>query len=95
MNSSSISLKRIAALAQKEVQHIQRDPFTLIVAFVLPLIIVLIFGFAIEFNLSDIPTGFIDFDKKSAHCRRRQIRVGGADRRTRTLAPGWINSIGS
>lgn len=66
MSQDAISATRIKALALKEFRHIRRDPFTLAMAFVLPFIIVFIFGFAIEFNLSSIPTAFVDFDKKPA-----------------------------
>jgi len=54
--------RRALAIAEKEVFHITRDKFTLAMALVLPLIVVSIFGLAIEFNLSDISTGFIDND---------------------------------
>lgn len=60
----SLALKRVTAIAKKEFRHVRRDPFTLVMAFILPFIIVLIFGYAIEFNLSEIPTAFVDFDKK-------------------------------
>ncbi len=60
----SLSSRRIYAIAKKEIFHIQRDPFTLIMALILPVIIVFLFGFAIEFNLSNISTAFVDYDKK-------------------------------
>ncbi len=55
--------QRAYAIAKKEVAHITRDKFTLSMALVLPLIVVTIFGVAIEFNLNDISTSFLDLDK--------------------------------
>jgi len=57
---------RTRAIAVKEVAHITRDKFTLAMALVLPILIVTIFGLAIEFNLTDIPTGFLDYDKSQS-----------------------------
>ena len=51
------SLKRALSIAKKEKFHILRDPFTLAMATVLPVLLVLIFGLAIEFNVKDIGLG--------------------------------------
>ncbi|MGZ6442190.1 MAG: ABC transporter permease [Pseudobdellovibrionaceae bacterium] len=55
--------RRARAMALKEVAHILRDKFTLIMALVLPVVIVSIFGLAIEFNLNQLPTIYLDSDK--------------------------------
>lgn len=55
--------RRIWSIARKEIYHIGRDKFTLILALVLPVIVVLIFGFAIDFDLKKIPTAYLDSDK--------------------------------
>ncbi|QDK37694.1 ABC transporter permease [Bdellovibrio sp. NC01] len=57
MNSS------IFAIAQKEVFHIVRDPFTLAMALGMPVVMVLFFGLAIEFNLDKIPIAVFDANK--------------------------------
>ena len=44
------SWRRALAIFSKEFKHIMRDPFTLIMALLLPLTIVLILGNSIEFN---------------------------------------------
>jgi ABC-2 type transport system permease protein len=54
--------KRVQAIARKEVYHISRDPFTLALALLLPVIMVTIFGFAIEFNVQRIPISVYDGD---------------------------------
>ncbi|MBO9667197.1 MAG: ABC transporter permease [Bdellovibrio sp.] len=51
------------AIAKKEVFHIVRDPFTLALALGMPVIMVLFFGFAIEFNLDRIPLAIFDGSK--------------------------------
>jgi len=45
------SVRRIAAVTRKEIWHIWRDPFTLGMALVLPMILVVIFGIAIDFDV--------------------------------------------
>ena len=54
---------RALAIAKKEKYHILRDPFTLTVATILPVVLVLIFGLAIEFNVKDINLTVHDSDK--------------------------------
>ena len=49
----SFSPARAAAIFAKEFKHILRDPFTLVMAILLPLAIVLILGNSIEFNISN------------------------------------------
>lgn len=61
-----LSQRRIFAIFKKEVRHIIRDPFTLIIALILPVIMVLMFGTAIEFNVREVPTAYLDQDKTQA-----------------------------
>lgn len=60
------SIRRARAIARKEVFHILRDPFTLAMAVVLPVIMVSVFGLAIEFNVKDIPLSVYDTDQTQA-----------------------------
>ncbi len=53
----------ILAVAKKEVFHIVRDPFTLAMALGMPVVMVLFFGLAIEFNLDRIPIAVFDGSK--------------------------------
>lgn len=53
---------RAAAVARKEVYHVLRDPFTLMLALGLPVFMVFVFGFAIEFNVKDIHVAMFDAD---------------------------------
>ncbi|WP_413557115.1 ABC transporter permease [Bdellovibrio sp. HCB209] len=53
----------IWAVARKEVYQIVRDPFTMAVAIIMPIVMVLFFGFAIEFNMDKIPLAVYDGSK--------------------------------
>lgn len=57
------NLKRALSIAKKEKFHILRDPFTLTMATILPVLLVLIFGLAIEFNVKDIGLTVHDSDR--------------------------------
>jgi len=60
------SWQRTLAIFSKEFKHILRDPFTLIMALILPLLIVLILGSSIEFNIKSIDLAYVDTDKTIA-----------------------------
>lgn len=59
---------RIIAMAQKEIIQILRDPRALALAFVLPMILLFLFGYAITLDIKNIPFGVLDYDKSvSSH----------------------------
>ncbi|MBX7134835.1 MAG: ABC transporter permease [Fimbriimonadaceae bacterium] len=51
------------AILRKEIVHIRRDPTTLVFALMIPLIQLVLFGFAIDFDVRYIPTVVADFDR--------------------------------
>ncbi len=57
---------RARAVAKKEMFHILRDPFTLALALLLPVMMVTIFGLAIEFNVQNIHISVYDGDRSQA-----------------------------
>lgn len=57
---------RAFSIARKEVRHILRDPFTLGLALGLPLLMVLFFGYAMDFNVHDINLTVYDQDHSRA-----------------------------
>lgn len=67
---------RVGAIAKKEVYHIRRDPFTMALALVLPVFMVFMFGFAIEFNVKHIPLAVNDSDQ--TQMSRRLVDVFGS-----------------
>ncbi len=54
--------RRARAIARKEVMHILRDPFTMIVALVIPVFLTIMFGFAIDFDMKDVHLAVFDSD---------------------------------
>ena len=57
---------RIPAIARKESLHILRDWRTLLIAFVLPILLILLFGFAITFDIRDLKLAVADEDRTAA-----------------------------
>lgn len=58
----SFQFRRAKAIARKEVMHIMRDPFTMIVALVIPVFLTIMFGYAIDFDLRHVKTAVYDAD---------------------------------
>ena len=54
---------RAKAIFVKEFKHILRDPFTMFVALLLPVVILLILGNSIEFNVQSIKLAYFDGDR--------------------------------
>jgi ABC transporter DrrB family efflux protein len=50
-------------VARKEVLHLRRDPATLVIALLIPVIQLTIFGFAIDFDVRHIKTVVVDLDR--------------------------------
>lgn len=57
--------KRIAAIAKKEFIHIKRDRRSLILSFVIPIVLLVLFGYALSMDVRDIPTTVLDNDRSS------------------------------
>jgi len=59
-------LVRVRALARKEWMHISRDAFTIAFAVVMPLLLIVVFGFAVSFDVDNIRTVVVDLDRTAA-----------------------------
>jgi ABC-2 type transport system permease protein len=59
-------LVRVGAMASKEVMHIRRDPRTLYMALAMPVVMLLIFGFGVSFDMDRIPLVVLDGDRSVA-----------------------------
>lgn len=56
------SPRRAASIARKEARHIWRDPFTMTLALGLPTLMVMFFGYAIDFDVRDVSVEVFDHD---------------------------------
>ena len=59
----AFSLKRALTMARKETIHIRRDPRSLALAFLLPLVLFILFGYALSFDVDQVPTVVLDRDR--------------------------------
>lgn len=57
-----MSLKRTLAIAKKEFIHIRRDYRSLILSFLIPIFLLILFGYALSLDIKDIPTTILDLD---------------------------------
>jgi ABC-2 type transport system permease protein len=60
------SLLRIGAMAGKEAIHVRRDPRTLGLALVMPVVMLFLFGYGVSSDLDHIPLVFADEDQSEA-----------------------------
>jgi ABC-2 type transport system permease protein len=57
-----ISPRRILAIARKEVLHVVRDPRSLYLALGMPVVLLILFGFGVSFDMDHLPVAVIDDD---------------------------------
>jgi ABC-2 type transport system permease protein len=55
-------IRRVLAMARKEVAHVRRDPGTLYLAIGMPILLIGIFGFGVRFDADDLPVALVDMD---------------------------------
>jgi len=55
-------LERVPAIAAKETRELLRDPIYLGLAFVIPMIMILLFGFGLILDVKHLPVAFVDHD---------------------------------
>ena len=60
------ALARIGAIARKEFIHIRRDPRMLIAVLIVPIVQLLLFSYAISFDVKNVPTVVLDQDMTTA-----------------------------
>ncbi len=58
-----LNVKRLLAIARKEILQLRRDARSLLLAFLLPVLLLILFGYAITWDVKDIPTGVLDQDR--------------------------------
>jgi len=60
-----LNLKRLKAIIEKEFLHIKRDPRSLAITILAPVILLVLYAYAITFDIKKIDMGVIDYDKTS------------------------------
>ncbi|MDM7926029.1 MAG: ABC transporter permease [bacterium] len=61
-----MNVRRFMAVLRKEFIHILRDPRSLAVVFLWPVSMVFLYGYAITFDIREIPLGLLDQDRTAA-----------------------------
>lgn len=59
-------IRRVRALAYKELLHLLRDARTLVALLVMPAVLLLIYGFALSFDVEHVRLGVVDTDNSQA-----------------------------
>jgi ABC-2 type transport system permease protein len=58
-----VNLRKVKAVARKEGYHLLRDFRSLYLAFIIPLLLILLFGYALSLDVEHIPTAVVDHDR--------------------------------
>jgi ABC-2 type transport system permease protein len=61
-----MKLRRVRAMARKEFLHILRDPRSLVMALLVPMFMLVLFGYALSLDVDHIPTLVVDQDRTPA-----------------------------
>jgi len=56
---------RLKAIIRKEFYHLIRDYRSLYLAFAIPLLLIILFGYALSLDVDNVPTVFVDYDKSA------------------------------
>lgn len=59
-------MKRMLTIMRKEIIHIRRDPKTLMLVIVMPIMMLVLLGYAVTSDIEDIPLAVADLSKSSA-----------------------------
>ena len=58
-----MNARRLWAMSRKEIIQLRRDPRSLALAFILPLVLILFFGYAISLDVKNIAMGVLDLSQ--------------------------------
>jgi ABC-2 type transport system permease protein len=56
-------MRKIYAVMKKEFYHLIRDPRSLILAFIIPICLILLFGYALSLDVNNVETVIVDYDR--------------------------------
>lgn len=63
MNNKIFSFKRFLSIVKKEFIQVRRDPISLRIPFIMPIVMMLLFGYAVNTEVEKIPTAVFDQSK--------------------------------
>jgi len=66
-----MNLRRLRAIARKEFLHVLRDPRSLIMAIVIPMMMLVLFGFALTLDVDNVP--LVVWDQSGTHASREFV----------------------
>ena len=72
MTNLRLDPRRLAALVRKEGSQIVRDPSTFLIAFLLPMILLFLFGYAVSLDSTRIRVGLVVQDSSAPALRLAQ-----------------------
>lgn len=72
-------LRRVWAISAKEVRHVLRDVRTLYLALGMPVVLLLLFGYGVSFDLDRLPIAFVDLDGSASSRALRQRLTSSED----------------
>ncbi len=75
--SSRLSLRRLTALMRKESLQVVRDPSAILIAFVLPVVLLFLFAFAVSLDLRQAPFGVV-LETESAQAQSLAAAFSGS-----------------
>jgi ABC-2 type transport system permease protein len=73
-----MNLGRALAVFRKELLHIKRDPSSLVQAILLPVVLLLLYGYALTFDITQVPTAV--WDREQSQASRDFLRRFAASR---------------
>lgn len=89
---------RIVAVLQKEFIHIWRDPYSLLIVFLFPMMMILLYGYAITFDIKYIPLAILDQDRSPASQQlvekltsSNYFRIAARLQDRREIEPGFLH----
>lgn len=59
-------MTRLLAIARKEFLHVLRDPRSLLLAILMPMMMVFLYGYAIDMDMKELKVGIMDLDRSMA-----------------------------
>lgn len=85
----SSALRRVVAIARKEALHVQRDPRSMYLALGMPIVLLLLFGYGVSFDMEHLPVVLVDEDRTApSRALAEQVFASGELRLAGTASSG-------